>query len=78
MVSSYWNTSGGYRTSSDWHLRDSYNGGRRANVSKNGLTTGEESMHTGNEYGFILDNMMVPRITMVISLRMQVTVLLER
>ena len=50
---SYWNTSGGYRTSSDWHLRDSYNGGRRANVSKNGLTTGEESMHTGNEYGFI-------------------------
>ena len=50
---SYWNTSGGYRTSSDWHLRDSYNGGRRANVSKNGLTTGEESMHTGNDYGFI-------------------------
>ena len=49
----YWNTSGGYRTSSDWHVRDSYNGGRRANVSKNGITTGEESMHTGNEYGFI-------------------------
>ena len=34
-------------------MRDSYNGGRRANVSKNGLTTGEESMHTGNDYGFI-------------------------
>ena len=50
---SYWNTCGGYRTSCDWHLRDSYNGGRRANISKNGLTTGEESMHTGNEYGFI-------------------------
>ena len=49
----YWNTCGGYRTSCDWHLRDSYNGGRRANISKNGLTTGEESMHTGNEYGFI-------------------------
>ena len=49
----YWNTSGGYRTSSDWHVRDSYNGGRRANVSKNGITTGEETMHTGNEYGFI-------------------------
>ena len=50
---SYWNTSGGYRTSSDFHLRNSYNGGRMANVSKNGLTTGEESMHTGNDYGFI-------------------------
>ena len=50
----YWNTSGGYRTSSDWHVRDSYNGGRRASVSKNGMTTGEESMHTGNEYGFIV------------------------
>ena len=24
----YWNTGGGYRTSSDWHLRDSYTGGR--------------------------------------------------
>ena len=24
-----------------------------ASVSKNGITTGEESMHTGNEYGFI-------------------------
>ena len=30
---SYWNTCGGYRTSCDWHLRDSYNGGRRANIS---------------------------------------------
>ena len=50
---SYWNTAGGYRTSSDWHLRNSYNGGRMASVSKNGLTTGEESMHTGNDYGFI-------------------------
>jgi len=50
---SYWNTAGGYRTSSDWHLRNSYNGGRLANVSKNGITTGEESMHTGNDYGFI-------------------------
>ena len=50
---SYWNTSGGYRTSSDFHLRNSYNGGKMANVSKNGLTTGEESMHTGNDYGFI-------------------------
>tara|TARA_A100000164_G_scaffold300400_1_gene275270 strand:- start:98 stop:1267 length:1170 start_codon:yes stop_codon:yes gene_type:complete len=50
---SYWNTSGGYRTSSDFHLRNSYNGGRMANVSKNGITTGEESMHTGNDYGFI-------------------------
>ena len=50
---SYWNTAGGYRTSSDWHLRNSYNGGRLASVSKNGLTTGEESMHTGNDYGFI-------------------------
>ena len=50
---SYWNTAGGYRTSSDWHLRNSYNGGRLANVSKNGLTPGEESMHTGNDYGFI-------------------------
>ena len=50
---SYWNTCGGYRTSCDWHLRDSYNGGRMASVSKNGITTGEESMHTGNEYGFI-------------------------
>ena len=49
----YWNTSGGYRTSADWHVRDSYNGGRRASVSKNGITTGEENMHTGNEYGFI-------------------------
>lgn len=50
---SYWNTGGGYRTSADWHIRDSYNGGRRASVSKNGLTTGEENMHTGNEVGFI-------------------------
>ena len=50
---SYWNTCGGYRTSCDWHLRDSYNGGRMASVSKQGITTGEESMHTGNEYGFI-------------------------
>ena len=50
---SYWNTCGGYRTSCDWHLRDSYTGGRMASVSKNGITTGEESMHTGNEYGFI-------------------------
>ena len=50
---SYWNTCGGYRTSCDWHLRDSYNGGRMASVSKNGITTGEESMHTGNEFGFI-------------------------
>ena len=50
---SYWNTSGGYRTSSDFHVRDSYTGGRLANVSKNGITTGEESMHTGNEFGFI-------------------------
>ena len=49
----YWNTGGGYRTSADWHVRDSYNGGRRASVSKNGITTGEENMHTGNEYGFI-------------------------
>ena len=49
----YYNTGGGYRTSSDWHVRDSYNGGRRANVSKNGITTGEETMHTGNDYGFI-------------------------
>ena len=49
----YWNTGGGYRTSSDWHLRDTYTGGRLANISKNGLTTGEESMHTGNDYGFI-------------------------
>lgn len=49
----YWNTGGGYRTSNDWHVRDSYNGGRRASVSKNGITTGEETMHTGNEYGFI-------------------------
>ena len=32
----YWNTGGGYRTSSDWHLRDTYNGGRLANISKNG------------------------------------------
>ena len=50
---SYWNTCGGYRTSCDWHLRDSYTGGRMASVSKNGITTGEESMHTGNEFGFI-------------------------
>ena len=50
---SYWNTCGGYRTSCDWHLRDSYNGGRMASVSKQGITTGEESMHTGNEFGFI-------------------------
>ena len=50
---SYWNTCGGYRTSCDWHLRDSYNGGRMASVSKTGIPTGEESMHTGNEYGFI-------------------------
>ena len=50
----YWNTGGGYRTSSDWHVRDSYNGGRRASVSKNGITTGEETMFTGNEYGFIV------------------------
>ena len=50
---SYWNTCGGYRTSCDWHLRDSYNGGRMASVSKNGITTGEETMHTGNEFGFI-------------------------
>ena len=50
---SYWNTCGGYRTSCDWHLRDSYTGGRMASVSKQGITTGEESMHTGNEYGFI-------------------------
>ena len=50
---SYWNTCGGYRTSCDWHLRDSYNGGRMASVSKNGITTGEETMHTGNEHGFI-------------------------
>ena len=50
---SYLNTCGGYRTSCDWHLRDSYTGGRMASVSKNGITTGEESMHTGNEYGFI-------------------------
>ena len=50
----YYNTGGGYRTSSDWHVRDSYNGGRRANVSKNGITTGEETMFTGNEYGFIV------------------------
>ena len=49
----YWNAGGGYRTSSDWHVRDSYNGGRRASVSKNGITTGEETFHTGNEYGFI-------------------------
>ena len=49
----YWNTGGGYRTSSDWHLRDSYTGGRLANISKNGITTGEESMHTGNDFGFI-------------------------
>ena len=49
----YYNTGGGYRTSSDWHVRDSYNGGRRASVSKNGITTGEETMHTGNNYGFI-------------------------
>jgi len=49
----YWNTGGGYRTGNDWHVRDSYNGGRRASVSKNGITTGEETMHTGNEYGFI-------------------------
>ena len=49
----YYNTAGGYRTSSDWHVRDSYNGGRRASVSKNGITTGEETMHTGNNYGFI-------------------------
>ena len=49
----YWNTAGGYRTSSDWHLRSTYTGGRLANISKNGITTGEESMHTGNDYGFI-------------------------
>ena len=49
----YWNTGGGYRTSSDWHLRDSYTGGRLASISKNGITTGEESMHTGNDFGFI-------------------------
>ena len=48
----YWNTGGGYRTSSDWHLRDTYTG-RLANIGKNGITTGEESMHTGNDYGFI-------------------------
>ena len=46
----YWNTGGGYRTSSDWHLRSTYTGGYLANVSKNGLTTGEETMHTGNDY----------------------------
>ena len=34
-------------------MRDTYTGGRLANISKNGLTTGEESMHTGNDYGFI-------------------------
>ena len=50
---SYWNTGGGYRTSNDWHVRDYFTGGRQASVSKNGITTGEESMHTGNEYGFI-------------------------
>ena len=50
---SYWNTCGGYRTSCDWSIRDSYTGGQMATVSKNGITTGEESMHTGNEYGFI-------------------------
>ena len=49
----YWNTCGGYRTSCDWSIRDSYTGGQMATVSKNGITTGEESMHTGNEYGFI-------------------------
>ncbi len=51
---SYWNTGGGYRTSNDWHLRDSYNGGRRASISKGGITTGEETMMTGNEHGFIV------------------------
>ena len=40
----YWNTGGGYRTSSDWHLRSTYTGGRLANISKNGITTGEESI----------------------------------
>ena len=49
----YWNTCGGYRTSCDWSIRDSYTGGQMAAVSKQGITTGEESMHTGNEYGFI-------------------------
>ncbi|BCU98537.1 MAG: hypothetical protein CM15mV22_1690 [Eurybiavirus sp.] len=49
----YWNTGGGYRTSNDWHVRDYFTGGRMASVSK-GTTTGEESMHTGNEYGFIV------------------------
>ena len=49
----YWNTCGGYRTSCDWSIRDSYTGGQMSAVSKQGITTGEESMHTGNEYGFI-------------------------
>lgn len=48
----YWNTAGGYATGANWSKRTMDTGVEVATISKPG-STGEESLHTGNQYGFM-------------------------
>lgn len=49
---SYWNTAGGYQTNAAMSRRDIQTGTNQASVGKPG-TTGEETFHTGVDYGFM-------------------------
>lgn len=49
---SYWNTGGGYQTNAAMQRRDSTTGSNIQSVGKPG-TTGEETFHTGMDYGFM-------------------------
>jgi hypothetical protein len=48
----YWNTGGGYQTGNNWSKRTLDTGTEVASIAKNGVT-GEETLHTGNSYGFM-------------------------
>ena len=49
---SYWNTAGGYQTTAAMQRRDIQTGSNQASVGKPG-STGEETFHTGVDYGFM-------------------------
>jgi hypothetical protein len=49
---SYWNEAGGYQTNAAMTRRDSASGSNLQSVGKPG-TTGEETFHTGMDYGFM-------------------------
>lgn len=51
----YWNTGGGYRTTSNMSKRYDYSGGQVTTIGKfNGATSGEESYHTGELKGYMV------------------------